>query len=62
MLSAMDSTENEKATFRNRHDEMFNQTSALNARIEELENHKLLLLDKLKGYGDKGSLDYIIKT
>ena len=62
MLAAMESNENEKATFRNRHDEMFNQTSALNARIEELENHKLLLLDKLKGYGDKGSLDYIIKT
>jgi hypothetical protein len=41
---------------------MYGQTSALNARIEELENHKLLLLDKLKSYGDKGSLDYIIKT
>jgi len=58
----MNMTENEKGQYQNRHDEMFNQTSALNARIEELENHKLLLLDKLKGYGDKGSLDYIIKT
>ena len=41
---------------------MFTSVSALNARIEELESHKLLLLEKLKGYGDKGGLEYIIKT
>ena len=31
-------------------------------RIEELEQHKLHLLEKLKGYGDKGGLEYIVKT
>ena len=41
---------------------MFESVSALNQRIEELESHKLLLLEKLKGYGDKGGLEYIIKT
>ena len=41
---------------------MFNQTSALNSRIEELESHKLLLLEKLKALVDKNSLEYIIKT
>lgn len=46
----------------NRHDEMFEQTSSLNARIEELESHKLLLLEKLKQLGDKSGLEYIIKT
>ena len=45
-----------------RHDEMFEQTSSLNARIEELESHKLLLLEKLKQLGDKSGLEYIIKT
>ena len=41
---------------------MFNSVSALNKRIEELEEHKLHLLSKLKGYGDKGGLEYIVKT
>jgi len=41
---------------------MFNSVSALNQRIEELESHKLHLLSKLKGYGDKGGLEYIVKT
>jgi len=41
---------------------MFAAVSGLNARIEELENHKLHLLQKLKKYGDKGDLGYIIKT
>lgn len=41
---------------------MFNSVSALNQRIEELESHKLHLLQKLKGYGDKGGLEYIVKT
>lgn len=36
--------------------------SGLNARIEELEQHKLHLLEKLKGYGDRGDLGYIVKT
>jgi hypothetical protein len=41
---------------------MFASVSNLNARIEELEQHKLHLLSKLKKYGDKGGLEYIIKT
>ena len=41
---------------------MFSAVSGLNARIEELEQHKLHLLQKLKKYGDKGDLSYIIKT
>lgn len=41
---------------------MFNSVSQLNQRIEELEQHKLHLLEKLKGYGDKGGLEYIVKT
>jgi len=41
---------------------MYNQTSGLNGRIEELESHKLLLLEKLKGMGDTSNLDYIMKT
>ena len=41
---------------------MFNSVSALNQRIEELESHKLQLLAKLKQFGDKGGLEYIIKT
>ncbi len=52
----------ERQEFANKHDEMFNSVSALNQRIEELENHKLHLLNKLKGYGDKGGLEYIVKT
>ena len=41
---------------------MFGSVSTLNARIEELEQHKIHLLSKLKNYGDKGGLDYIVKT
>lgn len=41
---------------------MFSSVSQLNQRIEELESHKLHLLDKLKSYGDKGGLEYIVKT
>lgn len=48
--------------FKQKHDEMFASTSSLNARIEELEQHKLHLLDKLKSYGDRGDLGYIVKT
>ena len=54
--------EQERQEFANKHDEMFNSVSSLNQRIEELENHKLHLLNKLKGYGDKGGLEYIVKT
>ena len=54
--------EEERLEYQNKHDEMFNSVSALNQRIEELENHKLHLLNKLKGYGDKGGLEYIVKT
>lgn len=48
--------------YKRKHDEMFASVSALNKRIEELESHKLHLLDKLKAQGDKGGLEYIVKT
>ena len=54
--------EDDRLDFQNKHDEMFESVSALNQRIEELENHKLHLLSKLKQYGDKGGLEYIVKT
>jgi len=41
---------------------MFASVSGLNSRIEELEQHKLHLLNKLKTYGDRGDLGYIVKT
>lgn len=55
-------TEEERLEYQNKHDEMFNSVSALNQRIEELESHKLHLLNKLKDHGDKGGLEYIVKT
>jgi len=45
-----------------RHDEMFNSVSMLNSRIEELEMHKIVLLQKLKNHGDKSSIDHLIKS
>ena len=48
--------------FKAKHDEMFASVSGLNNRIEELEQHKLHLLEKLKSYGDRGDLSYIVKT
>ena len=62
MMSRIKEAEEEVAYYKKRHDEMFSSVSALNKRIEELESHKLHLLDKLKGYGDKGGLEYIVKT
>ena len=41
---------------------MFSSVSTLNSRIEELEQHKIHLLEKLKSLGDKSGLEYIIKT
>jgi len=52
----------ERNRYAAKHDEMFASVSNLNARIEELEQHKLHLLNKLKKHGDKGGLEYIIKT
>lgn len=52
----------ERDRYGRKHDEMFASVSNLNSRIEELEQHKLHLLNKLKKYGDKGGLEYIIKT
>ena len=40
--------EGKEAEYKKRHDEMFASVSALNKRIEELEQHKLHLLEKLK--------------
>ena len=54
--------EEERTEAMSKHDEMFSSVSNLNTRIEELESHKLQLLNKLKGYGDKGGLEYIVKT
>jgi chromosome segregation ATPase len=62
MMGRIKESEEEVAYYKKRHDEMFAAVSGLNARIEELENHKLHLLQKLKKYGDKGDLGYIIKT
>ena len=52
----------EVSRFKKKHDEMFDSVSSLNSRIEELEQHKLHLLEKLKTYGDRGDLSYIVKT
>ena len=57
-----DDMRQDKERFEFKHDEMFKVVSGLNARIEELEQHKLHLLSKLKSYGDRGDLSYIIKT
>ena len=62
MQKKVDEAEVERQEFEDKHNEMFNSVSALNTRIEELENHKLHLIQKLKQYGDKGGLEYIIKT
>ena len=62
MLLKVQDASQERLLFQNKHDEMFDSVSALNQRIEELEQHKLHLLQKLKTYGDKGGLEYIVKT
>jgi chromosome segregation ATPase len=62
LLGTMHEMREDVAKYKAKHDEMFKSVSGLNARIEELEQHKLHLLDKLKGYGDRGDLSYIVKT
>ena len=62
MQKKMSEAEAERNEFEAKHNEMFNSVSALNQRIEELETHKLHLITKLKSLGDKGGLEYIIKT
>ena len=62
MLGRIKEAEDEVTYYKKRHDEMFASVSALNKRIEELESHKLHLLEKLKATGDKGGLEYIVKT
>ena len=62
MQDKVKEAEEERVDMEHKHNEMFNSVSALNARIEELETHKLHLIQKLKSHGDKGGLDYIIKT
>jgi len=63
MVATIGQKHSEKLEYQTRHDEMFASVSTLNTRIEELEQHKIHLLDKLKReYGDKGGLEYIIKT
>ena len=58
----MSQAEKDKQRYREKHDEMFASVSGLNKRIEELEQHKLHLLTKLKSLGDRGDLGYIVKT
>lgn len=48
--------------YKKRYDEMFNSVSGLNKRIEELEEHKKHLLQKIKESGDSTGLEYIVKT
>ena len=62
MMTRIKEAEDEVGYYKKRHDEMFGSVSGLNKRIEELEQHKLHLLDKLKTHGDKGGLEYIVKT
>ena len=62
MYQTMQDMQQDVNKYKAKHDEMFKSVSGLNARIEELEQHKLHLLDKLKGYGDRGDLGYIVKT
>jgi phage shock protein A len=62
MTAELKRTQEEMMRYQKKHDEMFESVNGLNNRIEELEQHKLHLLGKLKNYGDKGDLDYIIKT
>ena len=61
-LTKIKDAEEEVSYYKKRHDEMFASVSALNKRIEELEQHKLHLLEKPKLQGDKGGLEYIVKT
>lgn len=58
MVKAKDETE----FYKKRYDEMFNSVSGLNKRIEELEEHKKHLLQKVKNSGDSSGLEYIVKT
>lgn len=58
----MDNARKEVERFKAKHDEMFSSVSGLNNRIEELEQHKLHLLERLKKLGDRGDLSYIVKT
>lgn len=44
----MDDAREDRDRFERKHDEMFQAVSGLNGRIEELEQHKLHLLQKLK--------------
>lgn len=62
MLGQVKEAQEDMLKYQQKHDEMFDSVNSLNGRIEELESHKLHLLAKLKSYGDKGDLDYIIKT
>lgn len=48
--------------YKTKHDEMFDSVSGLNIRIDELESHKMHLFKRLESLGDRGSLDYIVKT
>ncbi len=48
MMVKLKESEEEVSYYARKHEEMFQSVSALNKRIEELESHKLHLLEKLK--------------
>ena len=57
-----DEAQSETEHFQEKYERLFNSVSGLNQRIEELEEHKKLLLDKVKGAGDVSGLEYLIKS
>lgn len=55
----MEFAKSETDHFQEQYEKMFNSVSSLNKRIEELEDHKKNLLDKLKRDGNTTDLDYL---
>jgi len=48
------------AEFKKKHDDMFDSVSGLNKRIDELEEHKIHLLEKLKSIVSFNTFSYFI--
>jgi len=46
------------AEFKKKHDDMFDSVSGLNKRIDELEEHKIHLLEKLKSMVSFNTISY----
>jgi predicted nucleic acid-binding Zn-ribbon protein len=63
MREEMEFAKSETKHYQEQYERMFNSVSGLNKRIEELEEQKKHLLDKMKKKtGDKSDLDYLVKT